>query len=125
MEKVTRFEEKRSAGVLRRFRILIGILFILFVIAAWRIGEQIMESGSLDLLEIFWEDAEIMREFWRENVSTFLAELPQGAVVFLALLVILSTGFVVLTRRKRELARRRLRELSKRKTKGVVRKETL
>lgn len=117
MEKVTRFEEKRSTGVLRRFRILIGTLFIFFVIAAWHIGRQIMESGSLDLLEIFWEDAEIMREFWRENVSTFLAELPQGAVVFLALLVILSTGFVVLTRRKRELARRRLRELSKRKRK--------
>lgn len=115
MEQVARFEEERSTRLLRRFRIGMMLTAVFLVFVAWRISTQVRDSGSLDLLSIFWEDAEIAAEFWRENVSVFFEELPQGAVVILLSGVILSTGFVTLTRRRRKIAERRLRELAKRK----------
>ncbi len=115
MEKVARYEETRSSGWLWRFRIFLGVVATLFIVAVWHIGNQVRESGSLDLLAIFQEDAEIIREFWHENIVVFFEELPQDAVVFAVLLVLLSVSFIAYTRKTRKIMARRLAELAKKR----------
>ncbi len=113
MEKVVNYEKKRSTEWIWKFRAILGIALLLLALLFWRIIRQVIEGGSLDLLEIFLEDAEIIREFWQENVIAFFEELPQGAVVLLIALVVFSISFIVLTRKTRKIVRRRLSELSK------------
>jgi len=113
MEKVVNYEKKRSTEWIWKFRAILGIALLLLALLFWRIIRQVIEGGSLDLLEIFLEDAEIIREFWQENVIVFFEELPQGAVVLLIALVVFSISFIVLTRKTRKIVRRRLSELSK------------
>ncbi len=115
MEKVTRYERERSNGWVLRFRILMGGFLGFMVLVLWRIWQQLQESNSLDLLGLFWEDAEIVQEFWRDTVSIFIQELPQGTL-FMAGLVLLSIlGVFWLTRKKRKIVYRRLTELAKKK----------
>ena len=115
MEKITRYERERSGVWVLRFRAFIGVLLGLAVLMLWRVWMQMQETGSLDLLSLFWEDAEIIREFWKDTMSVFWEELPQEALV-VAGVVLLSLCFVIWwTRKKRKIITRRLTELAKRK----------
>ena len=115
MEQVARYEQGRSAGWLRRFRVFIVLLLLAAGAILWWIWQQLQERRVLDLLELFWEDAEIIREFWRDTVSVFWEELPQGALL-IAGLILLGIGITAwLTRRTRAITHKRLARLAKNK----------
>jgi hypothetical protein len=100
METVATYERKRSNAWVLQFRLVIGILLLLTGAFLWRVYLQLQERGTLDLLALLGEDAEIIQEFW------------QDMVVGLVLLVLCVT--VWQTRKKRKITNRRLAELAKR-----------
>lgn len=115
MEQVTRFEQERSTGWLWRFRITLGVLLGLILFILWRVWGQLQESNSLDLLTLFWEDAEIVREFWQDTVSVFIEELPQGALRIAGIVLLVIVAVVWRTRKRRQIINRRIRLLAKRR----------
>ncbi len=113
MEKITNYERERSSGWLRRFRVLLGALLALVVLAVGHVSRQLYENNSLDLLTLFLEDAEIVGEFWLDTMSVFFEELPRDTMVFVGCMLL---GLVLLfwqTRKKRKIIDRRLRVLAK------------
>lgn len=115
MENVARFERSRSTSWLWRFRITLSTLLVLVLLVLWRVWRQLQESNSLDLLTLFGQDIEIIREFWQDTVSVFLSELPQRALLIAGVIVLVIGCIIWLTRRKRRVIARRLDQLAKRK----------
>jgi hypothetical protein len=115
MESVARFERLRTHGWVWRFRLVLATGIVFFVLAVWRIWQQLQERGTLDLLALLWEDAEIIREFWQDTVMIFWAELPEASI-YVAFCILLALVMIVWwTRKRRKIMSRRLAELAKRR----------
>ncbi len=90
VKKVFVLETKKTAGEI--FLRILGILvfaFVIFFIGSI-IFEIFQEQRTLDLLEIFQEDIEIVRRYSFDVISQFYRETPKELVA------ILITGIVVI-----------------------------
>jgi len=115
MEKVTRFEEQRSKSWLSGFIFVLIIIGISIIASGYRAYSILLERHTLDLLEIFYQDREILAEFWQDTMFILLAELPQRTLVLGVSLGVLLISVWVVTRNRRKVVQRRLEELAKRK----------
>lgn len=115
MDKVARFEERRTKRWILWFLAIILVLVMGFLWAFLRSFVTLSEQHTFDVLELLWEDREIITEFWQDTLSTVVTELPQWTLTLGTGFVVLFTGFWMSTRRKRTIARRRMAELAKRK----------
>lgn len=118
MEKVTRFEENRSRRWIMVFLTIILGIAALIGVSVLRTYDVLNKQHTLDLLEIFYEDKEIIAEFWQDTVAVIIDELPQQTVFIGLLLCILLVTIWAITRRRRKIVQRRLSELAKRRKKS-------
>lgn len=118
MEKVTRFEENRSRRWLTIFLTIVLGIAVLIGVLVLRTYDVLSKQHTLDILEIFYEDKEIIAEFWQDSVAVIIDEMPQQTVFIGLLLCILLVTIWVITRRRRKIVQRRLQELAKRRKKG-------
>lgn len=115
MEKVSEFEEQRSKTWLSVFIVVLLVIGISIVASGYRAYTILAERHTLDLLEIFYQDREILAEFWQDTMMVALAELPQQTVMFGFCFAVLLVSIWVVTRHQRRIVKRRLTELAKRK----------
>lgn len=115
MEKVTRFEEQRSKSWLSGFVLALVIIGISIMAAGYRVYIILMERHTLELLEIFYQDREILAEFWQDTMFVLFAELPRQTMVLGLCLALLLVFVWIATRHRRRVTQRRLAELAKRK----------
>ncbi|HLD24983.1 MAG TPA: hypothetical protein VJB96_03650 [Patescibacteria group bacterium] len=115
MDKVARFEERRTKRWILWFLAIILVLVMGFLWAFLRSFVTLSEQHTFDVLELLWEDREIITEFWQDTLSTVVTELPQWTLTLGTGFVVLFVGIWISTRRKRTIARRRMAELAKRK----------
>ena len=113
MKKVTGFERRRIAVWSRWFMVMALGLFVgcgtMFVLVV----RDLMEKRAFDVLELFTEDREIIAEFWKEVLETFLDELPQGMILIAGIMFIALILFILVTRRKRMIIDKKLHQLEK------------
>lgn len=109
--KIYLFETKRTVTefVLRVGSILLialgGIFFGIGLV------KQLAEQRTFDLLALFQEDKEIIKEFWRDVLGTFYVELPKipftvfivCSIVFLLLVLFFVKNFVKIRNRMRSI----------------------
>ncbi len=115
MEKVARFEERRTRRWILIFVVILLLILGLISVTILRTYDILSERHTLDLLEILYEDREIIAEFWQDTLLIAYQELPQQTVGIGLGLVAIFIAFWVMTRRRRAIMRRRLAELAKRK----------
>lgn len=115
MEKVAVYEERRSKGWLTVFIATLIIIAICITVLLYRAYSIMSERHTLDLLEILYQDKEIIAEFWADTFLVMLAELPQRTVFLGGVFTILLICVWVITRHRRKIVKRRLVELAKRK----------
>ncbi len=121
MKKVTRFEQSRTSTWLGRFYGGVVLLSSLLIIYTWISWQTITDLQGWDLLTIFMQDKEIIRDYWQDTVVTFIEELPLETIL-LALVMLVILIFVVLkTRKSRKVYEHRMRELAKH---GDIRKNS-
>ena len=118
MEKVTRFEEGRSRRWIIVFVVIIFFIAALIGAVILRTYDVLIQQHTLDILEIFYEDKEIIAEFWQDAVAVIFEELPQQTMIVGLLLCILLVTIWAITRRRRKIVQRRLSELAKRRKKS-------
>ena len=115
MDRISRFESRRSGRWLAVFWITVLVLsgsIIIFFSRAYRI---LSERKTWDVLEIFYQDREIISEFWQDTMAIAFAELPQKTLLLgVSALVLLAVSWII-TRHRRRIVTRRLAELAKRK----------
>jgi hypothetical protein len=113
MRKVAGFERQRIASWVRYFIIVVIVLTGAFSVLFAFIIRDLLEKRTLDLLELFTQDPEIIVEFWGDVVSTFWAELPQELFLVLVLLLMSIIMVCIMTRRKRLTMQKKIRQLDK------------
>lgn len=115
MEKVTAYEERRSKRWLTVFLATVVIITICITVLLYRAYGIMAERHTLDMLEILYQDKEIIAEFWQDTLSVILAEMPQRTVLLGGIFSALLVSIWVITRHRRKIVKRRLAELAKRK----------
>lgn len=110
MRKVVRLERRRSFSWLGKFVVVILALMVIgggIIILAVR---EVVELGTLDLLTLFQEDAEIVRDYWRETLATIFQELPFAKIVAAGVIVLLMAVIIILSQKKLKTIIKRVRE---------------
>jgi hypothetical protein len=114
MNKVVQFERHRSRRWLRILYIVLATLAVGASAFLWISWDMLTQMQSWDLLSIFWQDKEIIADYWQETVMTFLAEIPTEIVIAAAATICMGIIIIVATRKRRKVMERRVRELAKR-----------
>ncbi len=113
MEKVVRFEKRRTWLWISRFitaaGILIGVALTFLLFAA----KDISERDTLSLLSLFGEDKEIVQEFWRDTLGIFWEELPQRKLAIGVGLLIIAIVLFVINRKRIKLMVKKIKNIAK------------
>lgn len=115
MDKVVRFEEQRTRRWLTVFVVLVVFLAVVAAVLLLRTYAVISERHTLDVLEIFYEDREVISEFWQDTLAVAIEELPQKTIVLGSSALVLLGILWIVTKHRRQVVARRLQELAKRK----------
>ena len=115
MDKVVRFEEQRTKRWLAVFVITVVVLIGCAALFLFYTYAVVSERHTLDVLAIFYEDREIISEFWQDTLSVAIEELPQKPLVLGSSALVLLTYTWIMTRRRRRIVARRMAQLAKRK----------
>lgn len=112
MKKVVSYERRRTREWLAQFFSGMFVLLAILAVVMWIVARDIVERQLLDLLSLFFEDQEIIADFWRDTLTVFWEELPQRWIVvgIVILGVLVCVWFV--TRKKRQLIGKIQKELA-------------
>ena len=113
MEKVVRFEKRRSFWWVGRFILVLLVLCSAGLWLSWIAAEQIAERQTLELLTLFTQDREIISEFSQDTITIFWEELPQGKLIIIGALILLIIGFILLTKKRRMVVWKRMQQIKK------------
>jgi hypothetical protein len=114
MQRIAKYEQERSGWWLRAFHTTVVLLGLVAGIFAVRLALQVRERQTLDMVTLFREDTEIIREFWQDTVEIIVIEFPFETIATLVGILVVLVFLLWTTRRKRIIAKRRLSELAKR-----------
>lgn len=113
MHKVAVFERQKIRLWLAGFISAIGLIALGLGVSVWYAASQIMEQRSLELLSLFREDPEIIREFWQDTLDVFWEEFPKTALIVIVIAILLVIFMFILTQRNRIIIRKKLKQLDK------------
>lgn len=118
IKKVYRLESKRTSLTIVKFLFFFCLITGLLLFAAVTTFNILQEQQTLDLLELFNQDWEIIRNYFFEVASVFYEEMPKNffALSLLALLAFLVI-FILLVKNARKI-KNRLNSLHQYQRKG-------
>lgn len=115
MHKVALFEKQRIRVWLTGFLSLVALFVLVSGVTIWLAARQIMEQQSLELLTLFGEDPEIIREFWKDTLDIFWTEFPVR-LLFVGVAAIIVLIFIFMkTRKNRNILQKKMKQLDKMK----------
>lgn len=111
MQKIVQFEKKRTYQWIGGF--ILVMLFLCVVIAAgvFLTYEQTTRQQTWDVLAILQEDKEIMKEFWKDAVSTIFLELPYQYILLIFFVLLGCIGIIIGTRNKRKIMKHKIKSI--------------
>lgn len=99
---------------LRGFYTGVVVMVILVGIFFWSSIQTISDLQGWDLLSVFTQDREIIRDYWQDTVLTFITELPLETLAVAFAIFVFLVIIVFITRKRRMIYEFRMRELAKR-----------
>lgn len=112
MKAVSVYEQKRSRSYLWRVFFILWILVVIGIVGCIYIGNRLYDQDTFSLLELFSQDIEIIRDYWRDTLSIFFTELPIWPSVLSILLITCIVGIGIFSWKKITVSFRRLHTLS-------------
>lgn len=114
MQNIERFEDSRTRSWIRKFYFIIGGLGVAFGISVWINWKIMSDLQSWELLRVFTQDQEIIREYWQDTLMTFFEELPFDTLTIAACVLIIVVMCLIMTKKRRKINTVRLVQLAKR-----------
>lgn len=113
MNKVMEWERNRVYKWIAAFGVMVSVLVAMGGAAGWSAGQKIGERKTLDLVQIFGEDKEIVADYWQDGVRVFWEELPKAdlAVGWGAVGIVVMAWLI--TAKKRKIVRQKLKQVIK------------
>src|SRR6185369_10251125 len=100
MEKVVGYERRKSRAwlfeILLTTILLIGIGGFFFYLTI----SDLIEQRSFDLLSIFGEEFEIIKDYWKDAISTFIEEIPPGKLILGVIFIVIGIIILIKSRKK-------------------------
>lgn len=100
MKKIVAYEVKKTRTWF--FKVSLGLLLalIIFLVSFWLTASQLIQSRTLELLSLFKDDIEIVRDYWQDTLVTVWEELPRN-IIFIcdASIVFLIALFIFLKKK--------------------------
>lgn len=107
VDSVFRYEARRTRLIVARYITGFIILAVLIFISALAIWNILVEQQTFDLLQLFEEDWETVKDNIQEVLDTFLAEIPQGiSALFFFFIALLILFFLSLKNNYSKIAKR-------------------
>ncbi|MEK7577343.1 MAG: hypothetical protein AAB492_01825 [Patescibacteria group bacterium] len=112
MRRIITLEKHRLLKTLSLFIGVFATLFMACIVVSLAFIQDVRDLGTWDVLSLFWEDREIIAEYWQDALSTFWLEVPMGYMYIFLGISILSLIFVYFTREKRKNLKNRSQKLA-------------
>ncbi len=103
MGKIAQLERRRVTVWLTGFLLVLFVLVIILFFALWRTEEIVRVRGSLELLTLFFQDPEVIGEFWQDSLTTFWEELPHRSILITVVAVILIVYLFMASKKGRRI----------------------
>lgn len=113
MKNVARYERTGISRWLHYFFVSISVIGISGIVVIVLIVNDLLEKHTFDLLELFSQDPEIIKEFGREVLFTFRDELPGNLIGFGVAAIVMLVCIVIMTKRKRLQIKKKMQQLEK------------
>ena len=112
MKRIISLEKNTILRALGLFIAAFSALSVAFFIVSLRFVQDVRDLGTSDVLTLFWEDHEIIADYWREVLSTFWLEAPVEYIYILLGIVMFSIIILIITAKKRKLLRIKAQKLA-------------
>ena len=113
MKKVVGYEKRRVIGWILAVILGLVIFIITGAVSLWYAATILGETKSLELLTLFREDWEIIREYWRDTITTFFQELPFDSIIILAISGVILLVIIIYSLRRRGVVRKKITNIEK------------
>lgn len=117
MNRVVSFEKRRIAFWIGRAVLVLGGLLTILGISLWLFARQVWEMQVLDLLSLFGEDREIIKEFWQDTVWLIWEELPHRMIYISIFVILILIIFVIFSKSKFGVIKEKMKNLKNYKPK--------
>ena|SRR5258708_27852189 len=113
MDQVVGFEKRRSQfWLIRLIFVLITVLglggFFLYLTIS-----ILVEQKSFDLLNLFGEEFEIIKDYWKDTLITFIEEIPPEKIILGIVFILIAIIILVKYRKKIRLVLTKLKNVAK------------
>lgn len=113
MDRIVTYESHRTRVWIGIFLAVFIFIAVLMVIIGKEIYAALLERHTLDVLEIVFQDREIIAEFWQDTLFVAWEEFPKVRLYMgLGLGAMLAVIWMV-TKKRRKIVARRFGELEK------------
>lgn len=113
MKRVIGLEKQRVFWWSGEFLVTMLVLIVTAVIFLWWVCVEFFQNQTWQLLTLFSEDLETVREFWRETMAVFWQELPQMELFFGITALLILVVLLFATRKSRSIIWRKINQLIK------------
>lgn len=123
MKRIVIVEKK---NLLRNLAVFVGIfasLLLAFAAVTVLFIQDVKDLGTWDVLTLFWEDREIVADYWRDVLSTFWLEVPNEYILILFGLLVISWIIYYRSRDRRKTYSLRSQKLASYEKSSKIEKE--
>jgi hypothetical protein len=113
MEKIVGYERQRVTLWFRTFVAIVGTLILASLVVLLFVIRDLLEKRAFDFIELFFQDREIIAEFWLEVLVTFWGELSTELITLAVCILGALLIFVIITKRRRAIMQKKLHQLEK------------
>lgn len=112
MKRIVTIEKSNLVKIFLLFSGVFVTLGTAFTVVTLLFIRDVKDLGTLDVLSLFWEDHEIVSDYWREALSTVWLEVPREYMYMLIGIIFVTIMVVSITARKRKTLRTRAQKLA-------------
>lgn len=105
MEKIVSYERMRVRTLFLRLIVVFGALLFVLGSALYLFAQELVERQTLELVELIFEDPEVISEFWRDALYVIWEELPRRWLIMAGIIVATGLYIWIATKQKRNRAR--------------------
>lgn len=113
MNKVVRFERRRTLWWFGKFITTVAVLFITLLLLILLTVRVLSNRQAWDLLTLFTQDPEIISSYWQDTLWVFWEEAPHRVMFMSVIILIVIIGVIAITGRKRKILHKKLNEIDK------------
>jgi hypothetical protein len=117
MKRVVAYEVKKTRTWF--LKVVLGLLLalVIFLFSFWLTARDLIQSRTLDLLSLFREDFEIIKDYWQDTLVTVWEELPRNIIFICDASIVFLIALFIFLKKKLPFMKNKVSAINKYKRK--------